>query len=144
MRRLSVRRRIALWLTLAAMLFSALSPAMASTLFAQRADILARVLGLPAQSAAEFQLQICHQDPADIAAGKQGVPQQNDTSQHDGHGVFCSFCLAASAIVAVPAAAATSLKFVRVGGEIALPRRIVPPPLAPVSTQRSRAPPSLV
>jgi hypothetical protein len=138
------RRGLAVWLTLAALLFSALSPGLASTLFAQRVDILARVLGLPAPSAVDLQTSICHQDAADIAPGDSGVPQQEGVPQHDEHGVFCSFCLAAGAIVAVCATAPPSLIVLRTGGEITLPPHVVLPALAPFSTHRARAPPGFV
>jgi hypothetical protein len=126
------------------MLFGALSPALASALFAQRADILARVLGLPVPAATDAQTLIRHQQHAQIAPGNDGTTQQDDSTRHAEHGLFCVFCLAPSAVAALPAAAPLCLLISRSRGEIALPPRVIAPALAPFSTQRSRAPPSPV
>src|SRR6187399_930269 len=93
------RRKTIAWLAAAALLFSALSPAVASVLFAERPDILARVLGAAAKRAASDESDVCPHDAS--AAGQPGSAQHrpDDGSEHVSHGIFCSFCLAPGAIV---------------------------------------------
>jgi hypothetical protein len=101
------RKRIAL-IAAAALLFSALSPALASVLFSHRADILARVLGVSAQHAAADPAggsdDACPHEAAATAHHGATNPPADDASEHAAHGIFCSFCLAASSLVSVPAA----------------------------------------
>ena len=121
----------------ASLLFSALSPVLAATLFAGRADVLARMLALPVQATPDFVGVICHQDAAED-------PRQDDGSGSDSghplHGIYCSFCLTASSLVAVPSLAVPATLAVSDAHMRVLPRRAVPPPSPPSSTQRSRAP----
>lgn len=80
----------------ASLLFSALSPALAATLFAGRADVLARLLGL--STADVPQAVVCHDGAA--------VPATNlpdgDHRDHAHGGMYCSFCLAPQAGLALP------------------------------------------
>jgi hypothetical protein len=96
-----IRRKMTTWIALTALLFSALSPAMASVLFSDRPDILARVLGAPAKPVANR--DICHDTSMPERHGTADR-QQNEESGHGAHGIFCSFCLASSSVVTLPAA----------------------------------------
>lgn len=117
---MTLRRRLATaWIALAAMLFGAISPAIAGVLFAGQADVLGRMLAIPASAQ--------HAAPAPDAADDDGCPHESaggdghhqpsntgngghssdphDDTRHAAHGVFCSFCLAAGATVTLPTAA---------------------------------------
>lgn len=141
MLRRKLTRRLTVWLTLVAMLFSALSPAMASVLFAHRPDVMARVLALPAPGSSVAGGIVCHSP--DVLGGvlSPTASQSDESSNHTAHGIFCAFCLNASAGFALPASVACGdLTFV-------VPKKILPAPRAPlpaqapVSNYRSRAPP---
>lgn len=92
-------------------MFSALSPTMASVLFTERPDIMARVLGVPSlQSPSRDAIgygDVCQQhDPVAAATAHHGntKPQAEDTSEHATHNILCSFCLAAASMVTMPVA----------------------------------------
>ena len=114
-------RRVALAL-LVAMLFGAVSPAIAAALFAGRSEILGRMLAIPAAAPmavapqeASLDDDGCPHEP--VAAthektahsghhGNAGHESHGDT-EHAAHGIFCSFCLSPSATVTLPAPAAS-------------------------------------
>jgi hypothetical protein len=117
------RRRLIAWIALAAMLFGAVSPACAGLLFFGRADVLGRMLGIPAvappstpEPAAAADDDDCPHEAASDA-GHDGAHSgthwnahhgSDDESGHAAHGVFCSFCLTFGATGTVPAAGAAS------------------------------------
>ncbi len=135
-------KHLALWLTLAAMLFSALSPAMASVLFADRPDILARLLGAPAPSSAIIKADICHQHVADASTPSKAGPQSDEDADHSGHGIFCSFCIPAGGTVTLLPPVHMSAALVATAAGLLPAVRLPLPPAPPVSNHRSRAPPS--
>lgn len=147
------RRQVTGWIAIGAILFGAVSPALAATLFRDRPDILARMLALPAAEtpapahAAATADDGCPHEPASAAEDEashsaHGGPSgsAHDESKHTAHGIFCSFCLTASATLTLPAASAVSLA----GAPDIVPsvhrheRDPAPPQLA---SHRSRAPP---
>jgi Protein of unknown function (DUF2946) len=136
-------RKTIAWIAAAALLFSALSPAMASVLFRDRPDILVRILGVPAQHAAEHG-DTCQQDASltahDSNSSMPGSPA-DDASGHAAHGIYCSFCLAASATVTVPGAPQTVVVIAPAVVDLLPAGRLEPPPARLPSTHRSRAPP---
>jgi len=132
-------RKLTALITGAAVLFSALSPAMASMLFAGRPDILARVLSLPAAGEVD---RVCQHDAATLAHHALTDTSPDDATEHAGHGIFCSFCLASGAVVSVAATAPPAVQLVKRGAEKVRLRQNLPRLLSPCSTQRSRAPPS--
>ena len=81
-----------------ALLFSALSPALASLLLGDRAGVSARFLGL--QTADVELAAICHE------GGATATPDSpvRAPGHHEAGGVYCSFCLAAADITAIPPA----------------------------------------
>ena len=139
MRRYGARRMTALWLTLAALLFSALSPAMAGVLFADRPDILARVLSLPAKAQSPALGDICHSEASAPAAAN---PDADADPQHAAHGIVCSFCLAANSVVTLPPVAAATVAFALTASEPLSAVRVQQPPFSIPLTRHSRAPPA--
>lgn len=109
------RSRLVAGIALFAVLFGAVSPAIAGVLFSGRADILGRLLAIPAASAKDSALDaalhgdICHEAaPAaggDARSGQHGAlgHESHDDSEHAAHGVFCSFCLTAGSTLAIDA-----------------------------------------
>src|SRR5262245_14168070 len=76
----SCRRPIA-WIALAAMLFGAVSPALAAALFPHRADVLGRMLSIPTPAAAAT-----HAAPGQIAAGEEdGCPHEDVRAEQPAH-----------------------------------------------------------
>jgi len=141
------RKRTAL-IAAALLLFSALSPAMASVLFSHRPDILARVLGVPAHhdaaDAATGHGDGCPHEAAAAAHPGDANPQAHDTSEHAAHGIFCSFCLAAGSVVGVPAAAPV-LAALLVSAAGFIPAGAVQPPAANLRlTRHPRDPPVIL
>jgi hypothetical protein len=148
------RRRIAC-VALAAMLFSAVSPAIAAALFSGRAEMLGRMLALPPAVAATLDARLpqddCHQPEmaardGDAHSGHHGSSGGggHDDSGHAAHGVFCSFCLAASSAITLPSAATAA-------GVTAPERSVLPPAegrVRPASqlpaTRHPRDPPSVL
>jgi hypothetical protein len=83
-----------------ALVYSALSPVLASLLPGDRARVSARLLGLQTDSV-EWAAMICHEDgAATTAPGSPASP----TDHHGNGGVYCSFCLAAAQVTALPLA----------------------------------------
>jgi len=144
-------------IVLAAMLFSVLSPAIAAALFPDRPDILGRMLAVPAIAAPaapqdptasdddacphESMGHATHGDAQATHHGHSSHGSHEDTGHAD-HGTFCSFCLAASAVVTLPAAASTdpAVLIADVPASSGHAREPAPPQL---SSHRSRGPPSL-
>jgi hypothetical protein len=103
-----LRSRIAAWIVLAAMLVSAVSPALAASIFSGRADVLQRMLALPAAPGITQdhrhagQMALGHDDAHSGAHDGSGA---GDDSEHAAHGVLCSFCLTAGSVLCLPGAA---------------------------------------
>lgn len=117
---LSFRRKIRLAsATLAFMLFSALSPAMAGALFAGDAQVLGRMLQVPAAPAAaangEHGEHKNHH--AQHGASHEHPAAQGNTTECADHGVFCSFCLSASSTTTLPLWSAPLWLHATAGGE---------------------------
>ena len=96
--------RIALF----AMLFSVASPTLAATLFAHRADVAARILGLGPVAPGSVHKAIPQDHPAadgDHAAHASPTHEHDagheSDSEHTAHGIYCSFCLTSSSVVAL-------------------------------------------
>jgi hypothetical protein len=90
--------RLPAWLALVALVFSAISPALAAALFAERPEISARILGIAVTAPAT--------DTADCHDDAEGTPQRHEQhDDHASHGTFCSWCLVASSLLALPAVA---------------------------------------
>jgi hypothetical protein len=132
------------WLSLAAMLFSAVSPAIAATLLAEQPRALARMLGIPA--AEETASNHAHAHPAQHpghapAADHPGHVPAPAQGPHTDHGIYCSLCLNASSTVAVVAAAGAAILVAPVrdmaAGET---QQSFTPAFSPLF--RSRAPPA--
>jgi hypothetical protein len=103
------------------MLFSTVSPAIAAALFRDRADILGRMLAVPAaaahgvpQGAGPFDDDGCPHEfagdagrkpPSHTAHHGNSGHDSHDDSEHAAHGAFCSFCLTAGSTVTLPAPA---------------------------------------
>jgi hypothetical protein len=142
-------RKLIAWIAAAALLFSALSPAMAGVLFAQRPDILGRVLGLSVQHAttqpaAQHDDGCPHEVQTAAAALHHGAgsPQADDTSDHAAHGIYCSFCLAAGSLVGMLHAPASHVAPFS-SGAVFIPAVAVQPPAANLRlTRHPRDPPS--
>jgi hypothetical protein len=120
---IAVRRRLIAWTALVAVLYSAVSPAIAAVLFADRPDLLGRMLRMPeaAQRAASPQQQdhgdherpyLCHEDAGNgdslAHPGGDTGSGSHDDSGHAAHGILCSFCLTSSSVVTLPGAPASS------------------------------------
>lgn len=135
-------RRLALWLVLAATLFSALSPAMASMLFADRPEILARVLGARAAPSASLDAGICHVDPSLVASPAPDAGPPAEDSGHGAHGLYCAFCLASAACLALPGAACGSLVLSASVATLLPAAPVQPPPANIPLTRHPRDPPS--
>ena len=119
------RKRIAC-IALAAMLFGAVSPALAAALFHDRPEIMGRLLSIPLapthaaeQTAMAAEREACPLEFDAAAADREVSHSAHDGaaggshsgSEHAAHGIFCSFCLAANSVTAVPTAVGTELQF---------------------------------
>lgn len=135
------RRTVTAWITVAALLFSALSPAMAGVLFSDRPDILARVLALPVMPAAGAQTDIYHPDRAGVVPQAHPDHPSDEDSGHAAHGIFCSFCLASASVLTLPTVAGADA-MVAIPAVVYLPAGHVRPPAAnPAATRHPRDPP---
>lgn len=131
-------RRLTVWIALAALLFSALSPAMASVLFADRPQILARVLALPAAAPAYMPGEICHTAPVGTTAAN---PDADAGTDHAAHGIYCSFCLASGSLITMPSVAAPTVAFALTAPEPLPAVRVQRPYSSVPTTHHSRGPP---
>jgi len=97
---ISIRKRTAC-VVLFAMLFSALSPAMAAAIFSDRPEILRHMLALPAPApvAADARDDGCPHEAAQSTHHGQSGTDTRGGDEHAVHGVFCSLCLTASSVV---------------------------------------------
>jgi hypothetical protein len=94
--------RLTAWVALMATLFSAISPGVAATLLSGRAEALARMLGMPAEERSIATHVAHHHENAPV--DNHGQKHDHEKSApHDGHGIYCSFCLNASSTCAVHA-----------------------------------------
>lgn len=114
------RRKLTAWIALAAMLFAAVSPAIAAVLFSDQPTLLGRMLALPtaatpSASQAIAAAGICTQQDANAQPAEQPYPPaqhggsaagSHDDTRHAAHASLCAFCLNASAAATLPAAAA--------------------------------------
>ena len=153
-------RKLTAWIALAAMLFGAVSPALAAALFPHRPDILGRMLAIPAASAAA-----AHGAPQETAAGgDDGCPHESaaarseepshlvhhgssgseshDDSEHAAHGIFCSFCLTANSVVTLLSPQSAPLAIAPAGTEISRAPERRPGDATP-ALHRARGPPAL-
>lgn len=133
-------KRTTTLLVLAALWFSALSPAVACVLFADRPDILARVAKLPVPGQESALGSICHTE----ATGANAANAVTDkVPEPIAHGIYCSFCLATTAFFGLPALAGAMVPFALAVYE-PLPSISVQRPLSSSPlTHRSRAPPAI-
>ena len=134
--------------TLAFMLFSALSPVMAAALFVGDAQVLGRMLNVPAEPAVTVNAEHAgHQNHhASHGASHEHHPaaaQEGKSSECADHGVFCSFCLSASGTTTLPLWAAPLWFHVTAGGE-KVTAFIPPPPLRVRSGARHLRDPPLL
>ena len=148
------RRKHIAWIAIAAMLFGAVSPALAAALFAGHAEILGRMLAIPAAPApaapqtAAADDDGCQHESASAAFDEQHRHDHDaagrgshEGSGHAAHEIFCSFCLAASATLTLPAVAGTFLG----AAPVFLPSSSgheCEPESPLLSSHRSRAPPA--
>ena len=153
-----ISRKLTAWIALAVMLFGAVSPALAAALFPHRPDILGRMLAIPAaatrgvpQEAAAGEDDGCpHESTADVrpeesshSAHHGGVSHEShDESQHAAHGIFCSFCLAASSTVALLSAEPAPLTIAVTSADVAGAPEQQLAQAAP-ALHRTRGPPAL-
>jgi hypothetical protein len=152
-----ISRKPTAWIALAAMLFGAVSPALAAALFPHRPDILARMLAIPAaatqgvpQEAAAGEDDGCpHESAADAAHGQSHTahhgspgPESPDDSEHAAHGIFCSFCLTANSVVTLLSAAPAPLAIEFASADVAGAPEQQLAQAAP-ALHRARGPPAL-
>src|SRR5262245_38868058 len=114
-------RKVTGWIAIAAMLFGAVSPALAAALFADHAEILRRMLAIPAAQAHAVPQAVSADDdscPHEAPATGSAIPSHahhdagagsHETPEHAAHGIFCSFCLTAGSVVTLMSAQSISL-----------------------------------
>jgi hypothetical protein len=131
------------WAALTAIVFSALSPALAAFALGDRPAALGRMLGIPADAHVVHASANHAGHGGHAAADAHGSAPSEDAPSHYAHGIYCSFCLNAgstAAVLAAPAlpalgAAESTAVMVEPAG---------PSPAASYPFFRSRAPPSPV
>jgi hypothetical protein len=101
MKRYGARFRLYAWLSVFFTLFSAVSPALAAAVLADRPAALGQMLGLPAPAAADEPQGIEH--TGHHGHGVAPAPSDEGTD-HRAHGIYCSFCLNATSTVAIATA----------------------------------------
>ena len=135
-------RRSTAWITLLAMLFSAVSPAVAAGLFSNQPEIAGQILGIPAAP-----VQPVHEEECANEAGNHGdtggAGSTHDSAPHKAHGIYCSFCLNAGSTVAL-SGAAPALVIATLSFDVATPQLELAFRAAFVAVYRSRAPPLIV
>ena len=105
MTRSNMHSRLIAWLTLVAMLFSAISPGLAASLLAHNPAALSQILGLTASPQAAFEHDDGHHDAAVQHRGSHSQPA--DSAPRHAHDIYCSFCLNATSSVALAACPGT-------------------------------------
>ena len=152
----AARRRLTAWIALAAMLFGAVSPALAGVLFAGRADVLCRMLAIPvaatapaAQETAAADDDGCPHEASGPVAGEghdthHGGHDSQDGSEHAAHGVFCAFCLTAGSTVTLPAPTAIVWTVTPVDLVVLPAAQETPPAVLYLSTRHPRDPPAVL
>jgi hypothetical protein len=143
MKRCGARFRLYVWLSVFATLFSAVSPALAAAVLADRPAALGQMLGLPAPAAVEAHHgaeHAGHHGEADEPHGAAPAPSDDGTA-HFAHGIYCSFCLNATSTVAI-ATSPPALVLHSVRSFTPAPKRVCPAAAAFHPFFRSRAPPS--
>lgn len=89
-----------------ATLFAAASPTFAATIFFDRPIILAKLLGLPGAGSSTHVSVEDEEHSHEHARDAHLAPANpHDGDEHEAHGIYCSFCLGASSVVAVVAGA---------------------------------------
>jgi len=135
-------RRSTAWITLLAMLFSAVSPALAAGVFSNQPAIAGQILGIPAAP-----VQLAHEDECANETGHHGdtggSAPTHDSVPHQGHGIYCSFCLSASSTLTLPGAP-TALNIATLSFDVSPPQLQRAFAAAFVAVYRSRAPPLIV
>jgi hypothetical protein len=118
-------------IALALMLFSALSPAMAATLFAGDSQVLGKMLAVPAAPTVTAPAA-GHEHHSTRQSEQHQHHQQQDQSTEEtksgdcvDHGVFCSFCLSAGSTTTVVSPAPTLFHLIAAAGN-----EIFPPDVA--------------
>jgi hypothetical protein len=155
---LAKRKSIAA-IALAAIVFGALSPAIAAALFAGRSEILGRMLAIPAASqgaAVRQEARGEHDGSAHVSdehaphGEAHGAPHANsnhntpEDSEHAAHNIVCSLCLSSGSTIALPAPAAAAWE-VTAPCHIAIPAGREQPPAGVLrSTHHPRDPPLLL
>ena len=141
-----------------AMLFGAVSPALAAALFPHRPDILGRMLAIPGavahaapQAEAVAEDDGCpHESEADAAHGQSSHTahhgssggESHDDTEHVAHGLFCSFCLTANSVVTLLSAEPAPLAIAVTGTDVAgAPEQQLAQ--ATPALHRARGPPAL-
>jgi hypothetical protein len=148
------RSRLVAWIALAAMLFSAVSPALAAALFAERPDVLRRILALPPAAAAVFEVHLpqddCHEPGTqdrelDAHSGHHGAAggASHEGDEHAAHGVFCSFCLTPGATLSLPGAQAAAWALTAGQPVLREVERAASPAGRPATTRHPRDPPAV-
>ena len=135
-------RRSTAWITLLAMLFSAVSPAVAAGLFSNQPEIAGQILGIPAAS-----VQPAHEDECANESGHHGDTggsgSTHDSAPHKAHGIYCSFCLNAGSTVAL-SGATPALVIATLSFDVSPPQLELAFRAAFIAVYRSRAPPLIV
>ena len=135
-------RRSTAWMTLLAMLFSAVSPAVAAGLFSNQPEIARQILGIPAAP-----VQPVHEEACANEAGHHGdtggAGSTHDSAPHKAHGIYCSFCLNSGSTVTLSGATA-ALVIATLSFDISPPQLQLAFRTAFLAVYRSRAPPLIV
>jgi hypothetical protein len=130
-----IRSRITVWLTLGAMLFSAVSPAVAAALFTKEPAVLAQLLGVPPARVPDA--HSAHEQASHHGASHSSPQHQ---APHKTHGIYCSFCLNASSTLTI-----SSVPLQVAGLVLEEEAAVIEPPLTVTVVfhplYRSRAPP---
>jgi hypothetical protein len=141
MKRYGARFRLYAWLSVLVTLFSAVSPALAAAVLADRPAALGQMLGLPASAAADEPHGVEHTGHHGHAEEHGAAPAPpDDGTDHRAHGIYCSFCLNATSTVAI-ATSPPALVLHRVASSTPAAERECPAAAAFHPFFRSRAPP---
>src|SRR5688500_12787403 len=137
MKRSRLRSLLPAWIALVAVLFSAVSPAIAAALLTDRPAALGRMLGLPAPAPE------CDEHAQHTNAGHEGHlagDSPHEGAAHDAHGIYCSLCLNSSSTLTLPGVAPPTLIVGGVAGADFLHLTIAEAS-APLLAYAARAPP---